>query len=53
MYQVIQHKYGAPTPEGVTYTTTEQVTEYLAQVDMKALVYLEIRYVRRLTKTNQ
>ena len=50
MYQVIIHKYGADMPEGTTFTTSEALTEFLDSIDLKTLVYVEIRYVRAIRK---
>ena len=50
MYQVIIHKYGAEIPEGTTFTTTEALNEFIQELDLKSLVYVEVRYVRSIRK---
>lgn len=50
MYQVIIHKYGAEIPEGTTFTTTDALEEFIHELDLKSLVYVEVRYVRSIRK---
>ena len=46
MYQVLVQEYGNDTPKGISYRTTDEVEDFLHTLEMKSLVYLEVRYVR-------
>lgn len=48
MYQVLTQDYGSDTPKGTTLKTTEELKTFLGKLEVKSLVYLEVRYVRSI-----